>query len=245
MLDIQDTIIGRTYFIIGIFFSALMLGPFIIRKINSVLPKRRKQPKQGGELNNPKALIKHAMLNTLVYIVTICVMLILVLTSVFMYYLVAKDVTLGETFTKSIETFNKYLWMNGNMIFAYSPVILASVVLFIVISVYAMTNEDFVSNIEFAQIDSNFMANKKKRNISNKKMIGIDWFRKHYILLIFIASLFIYTIIFVPIWNVDKALYVRSIGLLLLILISSVASLTRWWVMFIVYALIIVGSFTS
>lgn len=241
MLDIQTPLIGKTYLVIGIIFSAMLMGPFTSRKIASVLPRRKKQQ---GELSDRNTIVKQAALSTAIYFITVIAMIFVVMTGVFMFYLVAKDVTLTETLTKTFETFNKYFWMNGQLTFAYTPIILSSIVLLFVVLTYAWNNSDFVDNIAFAKVNNNFMAN-KKRNEANQNMSQYDWFRKHYTLLIFIASLFIYTIIFVPIWNTDKGLYIKCVGLILLILISGMATLRKWWLMFIVYLIIAVGYATS
>jgi hypothetical protein len=241
MLDIQTPFIGKTYLVIGVIFSAMLLGPFTSRKIASALPGRNKQ-QTSSELDTASNIAKQAMLSTAIYLFTMFLMVVVVMVSIFMFYLVAKDVTLGETFTKTFETLNKYLWMDGQLTFAYIPIILSSIVLLIVFMSYAWSNSDFVSNIEFASVNNGFMTSKKK---SNQNISRYDWFRKHYILLIFIASLFIYTIIFVPLWNMDKVLYVKCMTLILMILVSSMATLRKWWVMFIVYTLIAIGYVSS
>jgi hypothetical protein len=245
MLDIQTPFIGKTYLVIGVIFSAMLLGPFTSRKIASVLPGRKKQ-QTSSELNTSSSVVKQAMLATAIYLFTMFLMVLVVMVSIFMFYLVAKDVTLGETVTKTFETLNKYLWMDGQLTFAYIPILFSSIVLLIVFMSYAWSNSDFVSNIEFASVNNGFMTSKKKSDkVLNQNMSRYDWFRKHYILLIFIASLFIYTIIFVPLWNMDKVLYVKCVTLILMILVSSMAALRKWWVMFIVYTLIAIGYVSS
>lgn len=241
MLDIQTPVIGKTYLVIGVIFSAMLLGPFTSRKISSVIPRRKKQ-QSTLDINTPNDVVKQAMLSTAIYLLTLFIMVLVVMTSIFMFYLVAKDVTLGETFTKTLETLNKYLWMDGQLLFAYSPVVAASIVLLFVVMSYAWSNSDFVSNIEFANVNNGFMTNKKKNNENISKT---DWFRKHYVLLIFIASLFIYTIIFVPLWDIDKALYLKCVMLILMILVSSMATLRIWWGIFIVYFLVAIGYISS
>lgn len=241
MLEIQTPLIGKTYLVISIIVSAMLLGPFTSRKIASVLPGRKKKQ---GDIMDTHTVMKQAALSTAIYLLAIIAVIIAVMVGVFMFYLVAKDVTLSETFYKTLETFNTYFWMNGQLTFAYSPIILSSIVLLFVVLSYAWGNSDFVDNIAFAKVNNDFMINKKKDQ-ANQNITQTYWFRKHYMLLIFIASLFIYTIIFVPIWSTDKALYVKCVSLLLLILISSMAALHKWWLMFIVYLFIAVGYVTS
>lgn len=244
LLDIQPDIIGKTYLVVGIIFSAMLLGPFASRKFASILPKNKKK-QTSTSLTEAPTIIRQAVISTAIYYVTILLMVVIIIICIFMFYLVAKDVTLGDTFTKTLETLNKYFWMNGSLLFAYSPVVLSSLVLLTVFASYVMTNQDFLTNIEFASVTNDFSVVKKK-NVSKKQdLTTIEWFRKYYILLIFIATLFIYTIIFVPLWNINKVLYMKCTLLILMILIGSMATLHKWWMMFASYALIIAGYFLS
>lgn len=241
MFDIQTPFIGKTYLVIGLIFSAMLLGPFTSRKIASILPGRKKQ-QESSVLNTPKTIVKQALLSTAIYFSTLFAMIIAVMMAIFMFYLVSKDVTLGDTFAKTFETLNKYLWMNGQLMFAYVPFIVSSIVLLLVVISYAWSNDDFVSNVEFASVSNGFMVNKKK---TDQNISKYDLFRKHYILLIFIVSLFIFTILYVPLWNIDKVIYVKCVTLVLMILVSSMATLRKWWILFIVYTLIAIGYISS
>lgn len=243
-LDIQPALLGKTYLVVGIIFSAMLLGPFASRKFASILPKNKKKQTPTSLTEAPTA-IRQVLISTAVYFITVILIVLIIIVGIFMFYLVAKDVTLGDTFSKTLETLNKYFWMNGNLAFAYIPVVLSSVVLFTVFVTYVMTNQEFLTNIEFAGVTNDFLITKKKNVGKNKNLTTNEWFRKYYILLIFIATLFIYTIIFVPLWNIDKVLYIKCTLLILMILIGSMATLRKWWMMFATYVFIVAGYFLS
>lgn len=245
MTDIQTSVIGKTYLVIGVIYSAMLLGPFAMRKIGVLLPKSKSKSTLQSRLNRPATIITQALISTSVYFITILIILVFSVCGIFGRYLFAKDVTITEMFPKTLATFNKYFWMNGSMAYAYSPVFLSSIVMLIVFVFYVIANKDFVANIEFANIDNGFLQNGKKSTSRNNSITNVEWFRRHYALLVFIAILFMYAIIFLPLWIANKVLYLKCVAIILLVLVGSVASLYAWWVMFFVYILLVIGFVTS
>jgi hypothetical protein len=261
MLDIQTIIISRTILVIGIFYTTMLLAPFLFRKISKLFAKRKSKKKAKDYLNQPKNIIKEAAISTAIYLVVFIISILIVFTGLFLYCTFTDD----DPLTSAKALMNQNFWMNGIMIFAYTPLLISVVVVFIVISFYSLLIDDFKNNIAFVDIDNDFFNKKQKkaqtlssteeleyddaiseRKSNNKKPITqLDWFRKNYIILLFIASLFIYTIIFVPIWGIEKAAYIKTVVIILMILICSLASFKKWWVMFITYAVILGGFFIT
>jgi hypothetical protein len=272
MLDIQASIIGKTFLVIGVFYTSMLLAPFLLRKIRKIIPRnnRKKKDKETDTesevyLRETKNIVKESAISTLVFFAVISITFLIIFTGIFLYSNIFRNDVNGftEAFNVTKAIINQQFWMDGIMIFAYTPVILSALIVFVVITIYSLSMDDFRNNIAFVNVDNDFVKKKKtnKQNISlddedelfnskknkNNKMniTQKDWFRKNYIILIFIASLFIYTIIFVPLWTVEKMAYIKSVLLILLILISSLATLHKWWVMFIAYFILITGYFLS
>jgi hypothetical protein len=266
MLDIQTTTTGKTYLVIAVIYTAMIFSPVIIQKLQDLMPSDKlKNIDDNNDLNKPRDIIQASFLNTLIYITSILITLIIIIIFIFFYFLVAKDITVEQTFAQTINTFNEQFWMNGNMMFAYIPILLSSIVIFVVITIYTLSDKDFANNIAFATIENKSIVHKKISNESDlfdhddvddmtisansknssSNLTDKDWFRKYYVLLIFIASLFLYTIIFVPLWNINKLMYVKCIFMILFVLVCSMATMQKWWIIFIVYAIVSVGYFTS
>jgi hypothetical protein len=270
MLDIQASIIAKTFLVIGIFYTSMLLAPFLLRIIRKIFPKNNRKKKNIDTesevyLRDPKNIVKESVISTLVFFAVILIIFLIIFTGIVLYASIFRNDVNGliEAFNLTQAIINQQFWMDGIMIFAYTPVILSALIVFVVITIYSLSMDDFRNNIAFVNVDNGFLKNKKsnKQNISlndedeifnsknnkNNKMniTQKDWFRKNYIILIFIASLFIYTIIFVPLWTVEKMAYIKSVLFILLILISSLATLHKWWVMFIAYVIIIAGYFLS
>lgn len=261
MLDIQTVIISRTILVIGIFYTTMLLAPFLFRKISNLFRKKKSKKNAKDYLNQSKNIIKEAAISTVVYLVVFIISILIIFTGLFVYCTFRDD----EPFAMAKLLMNQNFWMNGIMIFAYTPLVISILVVFLVISFYSLLIDDFKNNIAFVDIDNDFLSKKKKktqavssfeeleyddmisdRKTNNKNTITqLDWFRKNYIILLFIASLFIYTIIFVPVWGIEKMAYIKTIIIILMILICSLASFKKWWVMFITYAVILGGFFIT
>lgn len=262
MLDIQTIIISRTILVIGLFYTTMLLAPFLFRKVRKLFTKKKSNKNDKDYLKQPKNIIKEAAISTVIYLVVFIVSILILFTGLFMYCTFRDD----EPFAMAKALMNQNFWMNGIMVFAYTPLVIAIVVVFLVTTFYSLFIDDFKNNIAFVQIDNGFMSKKKKKSQetssiddieyddaistrtsnNNKNIITqLDWFRKNYIILLFIASLFIYTIIFVPIWGIEKMAYIKTIVIILMILICSLASFKKWWVMFITYAVILGGFFIT
>lgn len=255
MLDIQTIIISRTILVIGIFYTTMLLAPFLFRTIS----KSRKYDTL--YLKQTKNIIKEAAVSSVIYLIVFIISILLIFTGFFIYCIFRDD----APFTMAKALMNQNFWMNGMMIFSYTPLVISVLVVFVVITFYSLLIDDFKNNIAFVDIDNGFLTKKKKTTkalsfiedieyddtISIKKtndkntITQLHWFRKNYIILIFIASLFIYTIIFVPVWSIEKIVYIKTIVIILMILICSLASFKKWWIMFITYAVIIGGFFIT
>lgn len=261
MLDIQTIIISRTILVIGIFYTTLLLAPFLFRKVNKLFAKRQSKTNDKKYLNQSKNIIKEAAISTIVYLFVFVISIIIIFAGLFFYCTFRYD----EPFAQAKALMNQNFWMNGIMVFAYTPLIIAILVVFLVITFYSLFIDDFKNNIAFVDIDNGFLSKSRKKTqilssiedieyddtISNTKKTNkstitqLDWFRKNYMILLFIASLFIYTIIFVPIWGIEKLAYIKTIVIILMILICSLASFKKWWVMFITYVIILGGFFVT
>lgn len=258
MLDIQTTIISRTFLVIGIFYTTMLLAPFLFRKISNLFSKKKSNKDNKNYLTQSKNIIKEAIISTFVYLLVFIISILIIFSGFFIYCTFRYD----DPMASAKILMNQNFWMNGVMIFAYTPLMMSMVIVFIVLLFYTLLIDDFKNNIAFADINNNFLVkNKKKKQTyedleyedtisqqrkSNKNNITqLDWFRKHYFILIFIASLFIYTIVFVPVWGTDKLVYIKTITIILMILISSLASLWKWWVIFIAYIVIVGGYFIT
>lgn len=261
MLDIQTIIISRTILVIGVFYTTMLLAPFLFRKVNKLFTKRKSQKNNEDYLKQSKNIIKEAAISTVSYLVVFIISILIIFTGLFIYCTFRDD----EPFAMAKALMNQNFWMNGIMIFAYTPLVISILVVFLVTTFYSLFIDDFKNNIAFVDIDNGFMNKKKKKaqslssiedieyddtisynKTSNKNTITqLDWFRKNYIILLFIASLFIYTIIFVPVWGIEKIAYIKTIIIILMILICSLASFKKWWVMFITYAVILGGFFIT
>lgn len=261
MLDIQTIIISRTILVIGIFYTTMLLAPFLFRKVNKLFTKKKSKTNDIDYLNKSKNIIKEAAISTAVYLVVFIISILIIFTGLFIYCTFNDD----DPFTTAKALMNQNFWMNGIMVFAYTPLIISVLVVFLVISFYSLLVDDFKNNIAFVDIDNEFLSKKRKKDLalssiedieydetisnrkanSKKKITQLDWFRKNYITLLFIASLFIYTIIFVPVWGIEKMTYIKTIIIILMILICSLASFKKWWVMFITYTVILGGFFIT
>jgi hypothetical protein len=261
MLDIQTTIISRTFLVIGIFYTTMLLAPFLFRKINTLFTKKKKTKDDKNYLKQSKNIIKESIISTVVYLLVSLISILIIFSGLFIYCTFKYD----DPMASARMLMNQNFWMNGIMIFAYTPIIMSMIILFVVIIFYTILIDDFKNNIAFADIDNEFLTKSKKKSHSlqsyedleyedtisqdkknNKNNITqLDWFRKNYIILIFVAALFIYTIVFVPVWGVEKLVYIKTITIILMILISSIASLWKWWIIFIAYSIIIGGYFVT
>lgn len=260
MLDIQTIIISRTILVIGIFYTTMLLAPFLYRKVSKLFVKRTSKTNDKDYLNQSKNIIKEAIVSTVVYLFVFVISILIIFTGLFVYCTFQDD----DPFAKAKALMNQNFWMNGIMVFAYTPLVISIIVVFIVITFYSLLIDDFKNNIAFVDIDNDFLSKRKKRQAlstledieyddlvvdrnKNKKttITQVDWFRKHYMILLFIASLFIYTIIFVPVWGIEKLTYIKTIVIILIILICSLATFKKWWVMFITYAVILGGYFIT
>lgn len=260
MLDIQTIIISRTILVIGIFYTTMLLAPFLFRKISKLFTKKKSKKNDKTYLQQPKNIIKEAVISTVIYLLVFLISLVIIFVGLFTYCTFKYD----EPFAMAKAMMNQNFWMNGIMVFAYTPLVIAIVVVFLVITFYSLFIDDFKNGIAFVDIDNGFLSKKRKKEqalsledieyddtISNRQtnykttITQLDWFRKNYIILLFIASLFIYTIIFVPIWGIEKLAYIKTIVIILMILICSLASFKKWWIMFITYAVILGGFFIT
>lgn len=262
MLDIQTIIISRTILVIGVFYTTMLLAPFLFRKISKLFLKKKSQTIKKSYLNKPKNIIKESAISTLIYIVVFIISILIIFTTLFIYCIFRHD----NPFATAKALMNQSFWMNGIMVFAYTPLVISIVVVFLVVTFYSLLIDDFKNNISFVDIDNGFLSTKQKKTANlqiedieyddtiidtdirsnNEPLITqVDWFRKNYITLLFIASLFIYTIIFVPIWGMEKIVYVKTIIIILMILVCSLASFQKWWVMIITYIVILVGFFIT
>jgi hypothetical protein len=262
MLDIQTIIISRTILVIGIFYTTMLLAPFLFRKVSKLFTKKKSKTNDKDYLKKPKNIIKESAISTAVYLLVFVLSILIIFTGLFLYCTFTTD---DDPFAMAKALMNQNFWMNGIMVFAYTPLVISVVVVFLVIAFYSLFIDDFKNNIAFVDIDNGFLSKKRKKDLTlssiedieyddmisertTKKKNAItqlDWFRKNYIILLFIASLFIYTIIFVPIWGIEKMAYVKTIVIILMILICSLASFKKWWVMFITYAVILGGFFIT
>lgn len=262
MLDIQTTVISRTFLVIGIFYTTMLLAPFLFRKVSKLFKSKKSKKNDKNYLTQTKNIIKESAISTAIYLSVFIISIVILFTCLFLYCSFKYD---DDPFTKAKALMNQNFWMNGIMVFAYTPLAISIIVVFIVMIFYTLLIDNFKNNIAFAEIDNGFLTKRKRRqqtaqsyddiefednllqSKSTKKIniTQLDWFRKNYIILLFIASLFIYTIIFVPVWGLEKIVYVKTITIILMILISSIASLWKWWIMFIAYAVIIGGYFIT
>ena len=261
MLDIQTTIISRTFLVIGIFYTTMLLAPFLFRKISKLFKKKNAKKDNKNYLTRTKNIIKESAISTVIYLCVFVISILLIFSALFVYCTFKYD----DPMSQAKSLMNQNFWMNGIMVFAYTPLVMSMLIIFVVIVFYTLLIDDFRSNIAFSEMDNDFLSKKKKKQLSqqsyediefedtispNRKndknaISQLDWFRKNYIILIFVASLFIYTIIFVPVWGIEKLVYVKTVTIILMILISSLASLWKWWVMFIAYAIIVGGYFIT
>lgn len=261
MLDIQTVIISRTILVIGIYYTTMLLAPFLFRKVSKLFNKKKSKNNDKDYLKQPRNIIKEAAISTAIYLIVFIISILIIFTGLFIYCTFRDD----EPFVTAKAIMNQNFWMNGIMVFAYTPLVISIVVVFLVITFYSLLIDDFKNNIAFVDIDNGFLSKRRKKTqtmqsiedieyddtISIKKtndkntITQLHWFRKNYIILIFIASLFIYTIIFVPVWSIEKIVYIKTIVIILMILICSLASFKKWWIMFITYAVIIGGFFIT
>ena len=261
MLDIQTVIISRTILVIGIYYTTMLLAPFLFRKVSKLFNKKKSKNNDKDYLKQPRNIIKEAAISTAIYLIVFIISILIIFTGLFIYCTFRDD----EPFVTAKAIMNQNFWMNGIMVFAYTPLVISIVVVFLVITFYSLLIDDFKNNIAFVDIDNGFLSKRRKktqtmqsiedieyddtisdRKINNKNVITqLDWFRKNYIILLFIASLFIYTIIFVPVWGIAKLTYIKTIVIILMILICSLASFKKWWVLFITYAVILGGFFIT
>lgn len=240
----------------------MLLAPFLFRKASKIIKSKTSNKNDKNYLTQTKNIIKESVISTFIYLFVFLISILITFTGLFLYSTFKYD---DSPITMAKALMNQNFWMNGTMVFAYTPLIISIIVVFVVIIFYSLLIDDFKNNIAFVDIDNGFLSKKRKKQQSqtsyedieyddivlinrkdNKNNITqLEWFRKNYIILLFIASLFIYTIIFVPVWGIEKLMYVKAIAIILMILISSIASLWKWWIMFIAYAIIISGYFIT
>lgn len=240
----------------------MLLAPFLFRKMSKLFKSKTSKKNNKNYLTQTKNIIKESLISTVLYLIVFLISILIIFSGLFLYCTFKYD---DDPISKAKALMNQNFWMNGIMIFTYTPLVISIIVVFIVITFYTLLIDDFKNNIAFVDVDNGFLTKKRKKQQSqttyedieyedtillkqnnNKNSISqLDWFRKNYILLLFISSLFIYTIIFVPVWGIEKLVYVKTITVLLMILISSIASLWKWWIIFIAYAIIISGYFIT
>lgn len=250
----QETALGHIFMIIGLLFTALVSTSLMMAPISHI-----KASKVEKEARTIRGMTKSMAISTATYIGNILSSIVVFLLFIFLYFVFfGENMPLGDTFTKSTTTLKYLLWMDGKMLTTYITLFVAFVIVFTMVLFYAVSDKEFVKNLRFPilPITKNISylsgvlggdAGEDNEDGENVKTTvnDVELFRTHYSLLLFLVCMFIFMVMFVPVWDISKKSFAIYMFVIFGIIVTALATFAKWWSFVFVYALILIGYLKS
>lgn len=259
MTPSQDIVIGRLFLVIGVVFSALFISTFLTRQFYTFsivdIVKQKK------ELKEVKGIAKNMGISIAVYILGVIIAFLLVWILIFAYFVFFSETNIEETFARTSASFSNKFWLQGHMLFAYTPLLASTVLVFTLFMFLFMSNKDILTSFKFApmEVTKKQQENDDGMEYTDDDMLGmeeeedntrpiatdVERFQRHVLLLIFLSAMFVYIIILIPLWSVDKFAFAFNMILLFAIIVCTLATYHKKKVAFILYILLAIGYLKS
>lgn len=255
----QESVVGRVFLVIAVMFSALFISTWISRKVAEFLPVDRN--KLLKELKTLQGQAKNMGISIGMYLIGVFVAFMFAGFVIFGYFTIAEETTLDVTFARAMASFKDKFWLQGQMMFAYTPLIVSTILVFTLFMILFASNSDALQNLKFSTLDtvrkskdgddSNSGSNDPTFELEPEETIGtripsdIELFQRHVLLMIFLSAMFVYMVIFSQMWSTSKALFASYTALLCGIIVSTIATFYKRWFAVALYGLVTIGYMKS
>ena len=253
----QETLLGHIFVIIGLLFTALVSTSLMMAPISHI-----KASKVEKEARTIKGMTKSMAISTATYIGNILASIFVFLLFIFLYFVFfGENMPLGDTLAKSTATLKHLLWMDGKMLTTHITLIVSFVIVFAMVILYALSDKEFVKNLRFpilpitkniSYLSSVIGGGAEDENDDNEDgenvkttVNDVELFRSHYSLLLFLVCMFIFMVMFVPMWDISKKSFAIYMFVIFGIIVTALATFAKWWSFVFVYALLLIGYLKS
>lgn len=259
MTPSQESVTGRLFLVIGIVISGLFMSTFLNHRFYEIAMVN--VSKQNAELKTINGVVKTMSVSIATYLLGIIIAFTIAWLLIFMYFVFFIETTVSETFARSIVSFKDFFWLNGQMIFAYTPLILSILLVFTMFILMFLSNKDALKSLKFASLTDKAKKNTLQEDENrmdddtddvptldldnalsgNGISSDVESFQRHVLLLIFLSAIFVYIIILVPLWSSSKLSFAVNMTLIFGIIICTLATYNTSWVAILSYLLVAIG----